>query len=385
MKTLTTLILLFIGFCNIVSAQSDKVIDVSVIINDSTSRSFKTLRNKDSFEFTYKLVLLKKGAVFSSEMFKIDTIFYPQDIRGFVFEDGRIYVSEKIIMDGKEQHVFMEQLIKNDSVSIYSFSRSGEESFFMKERNALPVQIERDMEPFKTYLLNGIPVCDDLTKSTFDKMKLNRYDILNNYKALTNCNIRYAARNVSIGVMGGFALNMMEKNPTLGLTSDRGNSYIVGVFVDIPLSYKAFSIRPELFYQNESYRGKATTATFLPSPLEANYAFQRESLVMPIMFRYTNIDAQSKVLPYAELGVVGGYAAIRERFRVISKLKGGSDFYHLMDPISKFYYGVAIGGGAELEVIPNFTSYIGLRYMFTATDSKIRIHNIMMTVSVALF
>lgn len=389
-RTLFILLILLFVF---LTTTAQETVNVVIINNYSKTISRKIIKPNDPCEYNQRLVLPKKIYPYKEYEPSIDTILYPKDIKGFILENKKIYKSEKLA-NNKNEIVFMEEILKEGSLTIYSYQQSSseKETLYMRNGDDKPlVEVDSNCEPFRSYISENIAQCGNLSMDDFKNMKPERYTILNSYKALTNCNIKYFDRKIRIGVSASFgfsSISQKDESEISHASKDNSVGFNPGIFVDIPFSYKQFSFRPEIFYQNDSYENNIRiplTQTSYPDSKNMRYTYKRESLVIPATIRYTHISKQATAIPYVEGGILGGYA-FTNSYKLTSAPdeQVHHDWRNIADSMNKIYFGLVVGAGVETYLLKNNPTYFGIRYIHT-TSGSIRIHNVLLSASISVF
>ncbi len=245
---LTLIISICCGFIlNSLYGQEVKKEPVIIININNIQEQVTLLIPADVSLLSDEITVLKGGTGFGKDAIK--KTYYPKDLKGYVLEDGRIFESEILPSEYEYKKVFLEKIMTNDGgVSIYSYLYKDYKKpiLFMKEKRM--VQLDADAEPFKSYIIDKASSCENLSPKDFRNIQPKESDILNSYKALTNCNGRFLNRKAHFGIMAG--LNVTQLSSSDIYTNNKNETSVgpaIGVFADIPFSYKSFSFRPELF------------------------------------------------------------------------------------------------------------------------------------------
>lgn len=368
-------------FVNNIFAQDMKTMNAIIFLNDSKKEQVLVLVPNDRLEYSYRISVLKKNKLQNNRL-EIDTIFFPKDIKGFFLEDRSVFISENVSIDNTKKQCFLEELVNNDEITVYAFSRvNGKELYFMKDKRLGEdiFSLNSDPKPYRTYLQQTVlSQCNKFDNNHFGKVKLNRDDIVNAYKAYIKCNPRYLDRGFKMGLMIGYNKGFVPgDNSAFEETKRRrlnNENIIVGLFTDFPLSYKNVSIHPELFYKKESLKKG-----------NIGFSFRRQSLSFPVLVRYSFIDIKSDIIPYLDLGPVFNYGFRNYYYNIKQYMlaEKDSDVAWIKEDVNKFYFGIKVGAGIEYPLFKKYTLYTGIHYSYSKTND-LYMHDILFSVSLSI-
>jgi len=385
MKTLSIIFISFVALVNIYG-QEMKTEKITIVHKNKTTSQVHILTPSDMSEYSYKITVIG-GNISLSEVVK--TTYFPKDITSYKLSDGRTYFSTELSPEFENETVFLEEILDDGNITVYSYLYKDYKKpiLFLKEMGKPIVQIDKNAEPVKTYLVSKSSSCENLTTSDFDRMKANQNDIINYHKATTDCNPRFIKRKTRLGLVAGFRYieTKYEKGEyyTKSKTVEGEEDYktkvgpAIGIFLDVPFSHKSFSFHPELIYQLE----------FNDYIINGD----RHTLTVPLKIRYTHLKSNGNNLPYIEAGAGAGYVLSGIKKQPVSI--ADTSYYEEndlevpsfnYDNISRIFYVVTLGAGIEISSIKKHPICLGLNYMYTNTD-KIKSHNFLLNASIAIF
>lgn len=315
-----------------------------------------------------------------------DAIIGPLDIKGFKLENNVVYVAKEITYQNEFRFVFLEEVLKETDFAVYAYRPDINiyvpEVLYMQENNKQLVPIDSECEPYKSYLKKKAFTENKSISQDLDLIKPERYSIKNAYKTYKFDKSVYLKKRIQIGIIAG--LNYANSIVHINDFKKRTNNVrpLIGIFADIPFSYKEFSCHAELFYMQKKY-------DYRYNGFET--VVRESSLALPIKIRYTNLNNTSdKIKPYIEAGLLTTFVLKHTDDLNLSYNKEYYDEKGLPYPVfgkdvpNSVYLGTIVGIGIEAAFIKKHPMHIGLNYIYT-NSSKIKTHNLIASVSLTVF
>lgn len=280
-----------------------------------------------------------------------NTILYPDDILSYGFEDNRSkYFSAKVIIDGEACSVFLEELIRDEDLTVYVLNSKKGEYYFMQNGSQQP-RLVTDKEELRSCFQQKATGCSKINSINSRPMKLKRSSITKMYEAYTNCNVNVFSR-FRFGITAGIYLASFKIGHNRDFDYDNSVSFSPGLYVEIPLDLR-FSFRPELVYKSIHAKGKPDQIKYKNTEMD----YKRQSFMFPLLIRYRISQSTNAWIPYIELGPTFDIKLSGSNYNKQSKVK---------NEVSSWQYGGALGFGIERKLTDFISLYGGLRYNASA-------------------
>ena len=176
-------------------------------------------------------------------------VLTPEDIDGYGFFNAPFYISAEIQINGIDKKVFLEEVIKTDSITVYFYPFEKKDYFFVHKKGNSALETVSDVSSFWNLFANESDC--SLIREKINK-NLTRKKIQHYYQAYINCNTNYFQKlHYGITVEGGLMSLNYSINPNEGLKNagkpwTASNYFLyVGGFMQIPIG-EFFNFRPEL-------------------------------------------------------------------------------------------------------------------------------------------
>ncbi len=287
--------------------------------------------------------------------------FYKRNNQGenSVFsENGNCYLSKKITVNNVEQKVFLERLCQG-KINLYYWNYGKGKKFFLEKDSSQLIEIPRKNTENKTYkellqfyVQDCENVTDDLEVINYTKAALSRFT--NQYNTCTRKPFPFFKYGVFAGYTASkpFSLNssyVYTKNVNFHLD----NSFVFGLFMDIPINLSSFSLRPEIYYQKNGFTGHMENSSFL-----YDYTMNSTSVNIPLLFRYTYPSL--KIRPFINIGGTYVYNIKNENSVYI----GPADIHKVntRNLYSDKQIGYSLGGGIQYNINLKKSLFLELRY-----------------------
>lgn len=314
-----------------------------------------------------KICQVKKG----QEVLK----FTPDEVVEYGFEDGRIYISKMVNVEGYSQKVFLERLVKGNTTLYYYRGRKVKTFFLEKGENFFEELVKHKTENsnFHEDLLTISKDCENVA----DAAKLVRYgkEPLTEFISRYNkCGDKKPFPFLKYGVLGGFGTTkLVSLSPIASgylnqfdYTFETG--FTVGVFIDNPISVSNFSWHTELFFSQNQFDYTAETDNS-----QLTFYSQTTTLNLPFMIRYTHPLA--KIRPFVNIGLY--YAYHLDNKNPIYETTTDFGVEHTEEvfdtsSISNHQTGALFGLGAEIKLNYRRNLFVELRsnYLYSLFTSQ---------------
>jgi hypothetical protein len=143
-------------------------------------------------------------------------------------------------------------------------------------------------------------------------------------------------------------------------------SFMIGAFAQIPID-ECFSFHPEILYS--FIQGDETKISGMKNKdIFGKTIVIRESLQLPMVFRYNFNYTKGNFIPYIDLGLlldikIGGKGEIISKSLFPNELSA-REYLLANSKVSPLQYGIVVGAGIEYKINAKHSFYPGLRYKY---------------------
>lgn len=286
-------------------------------------------------------------------------------------QGSKTYYSKTIEINGEKKQVMLQRVLKteHDSLSIYRFINDRKFPVyyyqFGNEPEVYPMAESADSktgQPLKDYLLS-FPVAqkDKYVQDYINKMQPTLQSYKNRARICLNDNINFLPA-FRWGIMTGMGGSRLSTD--IEIHSKQQWQWQVGAFADIPLMQFGFSLHPELTFLK--FSASSYTQFW-------NAAYNRTTLQVPLLLRYTLVAIRGKILPYVQVGPELGFRVKgnTEICRYTNDEEGYVTDYKIYQENNKgFYLTGTAGVGVEMKIQRRHSVFIDLRYRSDFTEDN---------------
>jgi hypothetical protein len=288
--------------------------------------------------------------------------YSPYEVKEYGFKDGRNYFSRIIIVDNKEQKVFLERLNKGKIILYYYKDKNGKKFFIEKDKAQL-VELNNDntnhsfVDSIKFYTNDCEKVKDRLKLIKYRKKSLSRF--INQYNSCKNKPIPHIRYGVSIGYAVSQPLDSKIKDDFLNSAVFANDKALtMGLFLDIPILHSHFSFHPEVYYQKNAFSSHSESISSVD-----DVVINATSINIPLLIRYTLPTV--KFRPYLNMGGTFAYNIRNEN--IVSHAMINNGIINIVFPEEKNVYsqrqiGYSLGGGIQYDFTNWKSIFVELRY-----------------------
>ena len=267
--------------------------------------------------------------------------------------DRQIFISVPSPM-GEDGRVFFQQIVKNDDIAVYLYENETGRHFYFKEGAGDYKEITEENNLYVDYINN--------IYSSDKDHPINRYTI-----ELTPKSIKFADKlartgnpnfltRFRYGLWVGGGISMFPESVMFDRAND--NHLFAGVFLNAPL-FGQVSIQTELFYMHEAYS---------ISSENDSKAYNRKSIVLPVMPRYSLTGIKGRVIPYIQVGPAIHFALnekIEEQSITITDENVYINDRNVFQEKNHFFVSVNTGIGLEYKLNNKRSLFGDIRYAYT--------------------
>jgi hypothetical protein len=285
---------------------------------------------------------------------------YPEDIEEYGFPNGIKYVSATISFDGVEKKVFLEEMLNiDDAIIIYVYStETNDDIFFILAGKENKLRMINSNSPQEVWnIFKNQSDCSEIQGIDDFPQKLTRKKINVFHRAYKDCNSNLFPK-FQFGPVANIGIGkpVLKETPTYSYAFTFTFSF--GLFTQIPFD-ECIALRTEILYL---YLNNNKGNPFAMQSTNEIAKYNRHSITLPLLLRYTFNYNPWKNIPYFELGPCFDYAFNGGKYRngVLQK----PDRYVILDEatIIPFQYGVSLGAGIDHKISYKKSLYLGIRY-----------------------
>lgn len=278
---------------------------------------------------------------------------------------GKTYVSKTISINGKEQRVFLEQMVKG-KISLFYYNGNDGRVFLINKDSSglinLPKYDKITKSNYKEILSNYIGDCE----YTRENLKLVNYAKQPLKQLIENHNecIFKPFRFTKYGLEFGYEINKLQ--PAFTHSSDYIEKFdigyqkllLFGVFIDKPILSTKLSYHLSIYYSQINNSYKETYENIDYENIDLDFKYKSKSLSVPLLLRYS--------LPYNKLHpFINGGPIIRYDFKNEGKIllsSGVQKDIVAKTPNQSFAIGFSAGIGLDIKLIQTNSLSLEIRY-----------------------
>jgi len=291
----------------------------------------------------------------------------PDEIDEF-YTEGKIFVSMQSPIAG-EKKVFFHQLVKRDSIAVYQYENETGSFLFFQQGEELK-EITPQNNPYAEYVAqeygsdSSNPVNNYLIKPTQSSIKF------------AEKLIRTRNHNLLVRMRYGIWIAMGQSNISqeISPSDNTDNHLLAGIFLNVPI-HTYYSVHTELSYMREAYSSSYNSIYGLHDEL-TDQIYNRNSLFMPIMLRYSLNQLKGNLIPYFQLGPSAHFALKKEMesrvFTIIDK-NISIDKQPIIRKNNYFYPGLNAGAGLEYKLNSHHSLLLDFRYIRILDDENMNL------------
>ncbi len=264
-------------------------------------------------------------------------------------------------LPGSTTKVFLYQLVKNDAVAVYQYADEAGKHFFFRQGEGPLQEITKTNNPYAEYLMGLHAQEPNHPLQTYTiEPTASSLCLAGDLSRTGNPNLITRFR---FGVWVGGGVGRLSQE----LISSSESELLVGIFANLPI-YRQFSLQTELFYWQEAY-----VDTKGPQTQIEDVAFNRKSLVLPVMVRYSFLQSRGKFIPYLQAGpnLLFGLKKKGEVQKVrIEEYSVDTNYYLFAEQSGYLYAGFSAGAGTEYKINSRHSFFLDVRYLATLDTEK---------------
>lgn len=289
-------------------------------------------------------------------------------------EGSQNYLSRILWTQGIKRQVFLPRILwqVRDTLSVFLFinDRKQKEYYYQfgNGKEVLPLAVVSDgrvRSALEEYL-SDFPIAqeDEQLRQYIQRMKPTPNSYKKRRLVCVSGNINYIPRfRWGILLGGGYSQLKLEDNYSF----KKQFQWYAGAFADIPILQKGFSFHPELAFLKVS-------ALQVDSPdFNRDLAYNRTTLRMPLLLRYTAVLIRGKVLPYLQFGPEMGFRikGDTKTHRYLTDPEGyikNSEVYQ--EKNKNFLIAGTVGLGVEIKIQRRHSLFIDARYLIDIMEDN---------------
>ena len=214
--------------------------------------------------------------------------YTPYEVVEYGFNDGRIYVSKEVQLNGKTKRVFLEQLYLGN-VSLYFYKDNEKKSFFLQKDSCSLIEIPKINENGTNYTEQLLSLTDDCSNVVdacrlVDYNKISFVELISRYNRCELKPFQFLNYGLFIGItQSKLKLNSETSDDVIpGSVFKNSNSFYAGLFIDFPLISTDFSVFTSLGLYKSSFSTNA-----MDSSIDVDLLINQTTFKVPIVIKYT--------------------------------------------------------------------------------------------------
>lgn len=350
----------FLLFLNFLFAQSDFIITNTAVIN---VEAISIIAEEENTKY---IRVIDKGT---------STLFYPGDIVGFGFADGKEYTSKNVVIGGYEKNVFLQRLEKGQ-LNLYYYPQGESGLLYIEKDDQNPFELPKGKEELRALMSDLMSDMVFYKKQT--KVMTEKVGSVSKLISLYNSDQKQPLPFIRYGIMFGSINSRMRdvevlyRNLTyypdddeyqyffnqhkVEISSTSGMS--LGCFVDVPMAMTYFTVNASTIISNNVFMYHNESQY-----VDLDVSVERLSLEVPLQVRYT---LPSRVLrPFVNVGTVF-VQSLDNNQHIYSTTKRLSvrttEEYDQNRLLATFNQGYVIGFGFNVHVDPRRVVSAELRH-----------------------
>ncbi|MEO9476264.1 MAG: outer membrane beta-barrel protein [Cyclobacteriaceae bacterium] len=231
-----------------------------------------------------------------------ETIYSPQEIKEYGFENGKVYVSQEVFPDNPGKRVFLEK-IEEGKITLYLYSGKKQKSFFLKSDSSTLIKISRKKSEYRKLLLEqtrGFAWKGQQPQLvTYRKQSLAK--LISQYNAGKHRPLNFA----HLGIRAGYVMSSYKISPKLyelsspvfdqrlrDIRNGRSSNFLLGAFGEIPIGKNDFSLLIETNYMKGGFSTFSRTTVydyFIEEfkTFDVDMVVKLSTIQIPLLLRYT--------------------------------------------------------------------------------------------------
>jgi len=312
-------------------------------------------------------------------------VFKPDDLIEYGFDDGRVYVSREIEVDGKIKKVFLLRLYDGNT-DLYYYPGKFSAIYFIDKGDSVLIPVRRsdaDNQNLKQQLKKLTDDCES-SSSSVSFVHFNKRSITNLIERYDNCSGEYLP-HARIGIVGGYEysglfVNSSTRSYSAFISSVLQNAmplndggFSLGLTADIPVINNSFSLNTRLCLARHA---NDFQAYYYTSDYFMNLIYT--SLRMPVMFRYNY--SWGDFVTYGDAGIT-----LQRNFFSANYLSENNERDLTTEIMAENLTGFSVGAGCEYHISNNLSIFMDLRYernMNSGEQYYLNVANINLSVGV---
>lgn len=297
-----------------------------------------------------------------------DTLaFGPEEVKEYGFFNGQTFYSREIDINGTTELVFLERIVEGN-VGLYYYPGQRGKRLFVELEGELTELTNTNGERDYRALLMGISQSCEYLRDQPRKIPFTMSAITKFIKLLNECKPRYLPRP-SFGFTGGY-INARLLRPEgvrnrflVNTNFVPANSWIAGVYADIPIFREYVSLRPEIHYSTSQFYSLEVNENFI-----YDLFLDLSTVHLPLLIRYT--APSYRLRPFVQAGGQIGIQYFNESRFYTTTLIDSPIYGDLLNvafqPGEEFMgnlkYSLSFGTGVHYAISPMKTLFLEIRF-----------------------
>lgn len=287
--------------------------------------------------------------------------YSPFDVKEYGFKNGRVYISKEIQLFGISKRVFLERLVCGKTY-LYYYKGSEIQLYFIEIDSMQLIEIPKYDKKRDLKFRDNLKIITKSCPCVSDVSSLVRYrksSMTEYFRRYNNCELK-PFPFPKFGLLSGVEfLKPIPSSPVYKHLEEIDYSYIrnfiVGIFIDNPISSSDYSLHAELYYSQ--YKFSYSTQNEIR---HIQLDWSKSTIQAPILLRY--IYPSNIVRPYINAGGIVSYNLINEH--TLTKEIYLEDVTSIINKsfIDDFQIGYSVGCGIEYKLNTKNSLFFEFRY-----------------------
>jgi len=229
--------------------------------------------------------------------------YTPYEVSEYGFEQGIVYLSKEIKLNGEKKRVFLKRLHQG-KMSLFYYRDKGLRTFFIEKDSSVLMELPKKDSANKNFRMNLLTFTDDcpFVENCIPFVEYRKHSLTKFIRRYNECedrSFKYSRYGLTIGYgFAGLIKPSSVKNALINnfdLKYDGGITW--GLFGDFPILNSSFSLNTELFFSKYGY-----SSSKIIDDVDMDLVINVSSIKMPIMIRYKLTGR--KLSPFLNAGAI---------------------------------------------------------------------------------
>jgi len=315
--------------------------------DSSLSGGIELIPNTRQFNSQYIKVKVKNGEI----------TYTPEQLAEYGFDDGTVYQSKEMEIDGERKKVFLERIAVG-KITLFRYRDTRNTIYYVTRDSSDLYQLQKDLRVMKELSLDCEFMMDAIRLASYSGKSLQK--LVSHYNVCKNKPFPYSKFGLLAGWRNAIVSQGSKENSDLkDVSFPSSSSPVIGIFGDIPIVMSEFSLHPELFYSWNDFVSNTHTAQ-----ADIDVLISIRTLQMPILVRYTAPAINWRL--FFDVGPNFAYHIENSSDIYIGKMEGNMVLIERPSQeklLADFMFGYSAGVGLQKKL--NYRKTLSAEFKFT--------------------